>query len=228
MGQELNDKRRPPHQPSRQPSRAGRAASVVVFLHGYGADGADLLGLAEPLAPQLPHTAFRAPDAPQPSLGNPFGRQWFPIPALDGADPVESARAFAEARTVLHRYLDRVLAEEGLPPAALALVGFSQGTMMSLAVAPERAEALAGVVGFSGRLVDPAALQRARVKPPVFLAHGDQDPMVPFADLAATEAALRRAGFAVETRVEPGMGHGIGPRGFAGALEFLQRHLPSE
>jgi phospholipase/carboxylesterase len=211
----LTDDRRGPAQ----------AASLVVFLHGYGADGADLLGLADPLAPHLPATAFRAPDAPEPCAGNPFGRQWFPIPWLDGSDEAAMRASYAASKAALHAYLDRVLAEEGLPAGRLALVGFSQGTMMSLAVAPERPEVLAGVVGFSGRLVDAAGPGAAVTRPPVLLLHGDQDQMVPFASMGAAGTALADAGFEVRGHVMRGTGHGIAPDGLSAALGFLAEVL---
>jgi phospholipase/carboxylesterase len=211
----LQDDRRGPAQ----------ATSVVVFLHGYGADGADLLGLAEPLAPHLPGTAFRAPDAPEPCAGNPFGRQWFPIPWLDGSDEAAMRASFAQSKADLHAYLDAVLAAEGLDAGRMALVGFSQGTMMSLAVAPERRAALAGVVGFSGRLVDPSAPALAVTRPPVLLLHGDQDPMVPFASMGEAGQVLADAGFAVRGHVMRGTGHGIAPDGLSAALGFLAEVL---
>ena len=200
---------------------------MVVFLHGYGADGADLLGLADPLAPHLPDTVFLAPDAPEPCSGNPFGRQWFPIPWLDGSSEGQAGTSLAASAALLDAFLDARLAEEGLREAALALVGFSQGTMMALQVAPRRAAAMAGVVGFSGRLLQPARLAaEARVTPPILLLHGDQDPMVPFADLASAETALRAAGFDVNAVVMRGMGHGIAPEGLSAALRFLAEKLP--
>lgn len=211
----------------RRAARSGKARSVVVFLHGYGADGADLLGLADPLAPHLPDTVFLAPDAPEPCSGNPFGRQWFPIPWLDGSSEVQAGTSLAASAALLDAFLDARLAEEGLTDAALALVGFSQGTMMALHVAPRRAAAMAGIVGFSGRLLQPARLTaEARTKPPVLLLHGDQDPMVPFADLALAETALRAAGFEVNAFVMKGMGHGIAPDGLSAGLRFLAEKLP--
>lgn len=218
MSRRLKDKRRE--------AVSGKARSVVIFLHGYGADGADLLGLADPLAPHLPDTVFRAPDAPEQCRGNPFGYQWFPVPWLDGSAPEAQAEGFAKAKADLHAYLDRVLAEEHLPAEALALVGFSQGTMMSLAVAPERDSALAGVVGFSGRLVDPAAPMAAHSKPPILLVHGDRDDVVPFTDLASTGTALVNAGFETYSHVMKGTGHGIAPDGLSVALSFLKDKLP--
>lgn len=211
----------------RRAAKSGKARSMVVFLHGYGADGADLLGLADPLAPHLPGTVFVAPDAPEPCAGNPFGRQWFPIPWLDGSSEVQAGTSLAASAGLLDAFLDARLADEGLTDAALALVGFSQGTMMALHVAPRRAAAMAGLVGFSGRLLQPARLAaEARVKPPVLLLHGDQDPMVPFADLALAEAALRTAGFDVNAFVMKGTGHGIAPDGLSACLRFLAEKLP--
>lgn len=204
----------------------GQATSVVVFLHGYGADGADLLGLAEPLAPHLPGCAFYAPDAPEACVGNPFGRQWFPIPWMDGSTEAQAAASLQTSAAALDAFLDGVLAAEGLGPDRLALLGFSQGTMMSLHVAPRRAAAVAGVVGFSGRLLAPERLAaEARVRPPVQLLHGDQDPLVPFAEMARAETALKDAGIPVATHRMRGTPHGIAPDGLGVALGFLQRVL---
>ena len=209
-----------------RPARSGRTTSVVIFLHGYGADGADLLGLAEPLAPHLPGTAFHAPDAPEPCAGNPFGRQWFPIPWLDGSSQQAAEEGLVQAAVDLNGYIDSVLAAEGVGADRLALVGFSQGTMMALHVAPRRNAALAAVVAFSGRLLHPDRLMaEVRVKPPVLLLHGDQDPMVPFADMGAAGDALVTAGFETYAHVMKGTGHGIAPDGLSVALQFLREKL---
>ena len=202
-----------------------KASSVVVFLHGYGADGADLLGLAEPLAPHLPGTAFYAPDAPEPCRNNPFGRQWFPIPWLDGSTEDEAISAMAESVADLNAFLDGLLAREGLAADRMAVVGFSQGTMMALHVLPRRAEAVAGIVGISGRLLAPERLAEVRVRPPVLLVHGDQDPMVPYADMGLAETALKADGFSVATHTMRGTGHGISPDGLGATLGFLKRVL---
>lgn len=209
-----------------RPARSGKTRTAVIFLHGYGADGADLLGLADPLAPHLPDTAFHAPDAPENCAGNPFGYQWFPIPWLDGSSPEAAEAGMARATEDLNAYIDAVLKTEGIGADRLALVGFSQGTMMSLHVAPRRAQAFAGVVGFSGRLLHPEKLAaETRVKPPVLLLHGDADPMVPFADMAAAGDALVAAGFETYAHVMKGTGHGIAPDGLSIALNFLQQKL---
>lgn len=206
---------------------AAKARSLVVFLHGYGADGADLLDLADTLGPHLPGTAFLAPDAPEACSGNPFGRQWFPIPWLDGSTEDAAQRGLAAAAEDLNGFLDAQLAENGLSALSLALIGFSQGAMISLHVAPRRAEAMAGVVAISGRLLAPERLALDAVaKPPVLLMHGDQDPVVPFQDMAKAGNALVEAGFETFGHVMRGTGHGIAPDGLGVALQFLKERLP--
>ena len=209
-----------------RPARSGKARSAVIFVHGYGADGADLLGLADPLAPHLPDTAFHAPDAPERCAGNPFGFQWFPIPWLDGSSEAAAQAGLVAAAADLNAYVDGVLAAEGLTPDRLVLLGFSQGSMMSLHIAPRRDVALGGVVAFSGRLLAPERLgTEARVRPPVLLLHGDADPVVPFEDMGRAGDALVAAGFDTYAHVMRGTGHGIAPDGLQVALQFLHQRL---
>ena len=211
----------------RRAATKGPAKSLVMFLHGYGADGADLLGLADVLAPHLPQTVFLAPDAPEPCVGNPFGRQWFPIPWLDGSSEAEAAAGLAASADDLDAFIDARLAEEGLTPRALALFGFSQGAMMALHVAPRRAEPVAAVVACSGRLLAPERLAAdLRTRPPILLMHGDADPVVPFADMNAAGTVLASAGFDVWAHVMEGTGHGIAPDGLSATLGFLDEKLP--
>lgn len=211
----------------RQGATKDAARSMVVFVHGYGADGADLLGLADPLSEHLPDTVFYSPDAPERCNGTAFGRQWFPIPWLDGSSEIAAAQGLAAASADFNAFLDQRLAEEGLTPAALALVGFSQGAMVCLDVAPRRPVPVAGIVAISGRLLRPEALEAdALVKPPVLLIHGDQDPVVPFEDMGLAGDALVAAGFETYGHVMHGAGHGIAPDGLSAALAFLTQHLP--
>lgn len=204
-----------------------KGRSLVVLLHGYGADGNDLLGLADPLGPHLPNTVFVAPDAPDPCTGNPFGRQWFPIPWLDGSSEAEAGAAMAAAQADLGAFLSERMAEEGVTEAETALIGFSQGTMMTLHLAPRWPRPFAAIVGFSGRLLQPETLAGEVVsKPPVLLAHGDQDDVVPFTDMDAAGSALQAAGFDVYGHVMQGTGHGIAPDGLGVALSFLKERLP--
>tara|TARA_R110002111_G_scaffold160981_6_gene227443 strand:+ start:289 stop:951 length:663 start_codon:yes stop_codon:yes gene_type:complete len=210
----------------RRGAAPGAAKSMVVFVHGYGADGADLLGLADPLAPHLPDTVFYSPDAPDACFGAPAGRQWFPIPWLDGSSEAVAHAGLLRAADDLNGFLDARLAEEGLTPAALMLVGFSQGAMLCLHIAPRRPVAIAGVVSISGRLLVPGHLAaEAVVKPPVLLIHGDQDPVVPFEDMGIAGNALVAAGFETLGHVMHGTGHGIAPDGLSATLSFLHERL---
>ena len=213
-------------QTGRRAPKSGHTRSAVVFLHGYGADGADLLGLADPLAPHLPDTLFLAPDAPEPCAGNPFGRQWFAIPRLDGSSPAEAEAGLDNAADDLQAFLDALLQETALSPSRIALVGFSQGSMMALHVAPRRQAALVGVVAFSGSLLRPERLAaEAQTKPPVLLIHGDADPMVDFSEMGRAGDALVAAGFDTYAHVMKGTGHGIAPDGLSVALSFLAERL---
>jgi phospholipase/carboxylesterase len=210
----------------RRDSLSGETGSVVVLLHGYGADGTDLLGLADPLAPHMPDTVFVAPDAPERCKNNPFGFQWFPIPWLDGSSQEAAEASQAVSAGKLDRFLDGVLAAEGLRPDRMVLLGFSQGTMMSLHVAPRRPEPVAGVVGFSGRLLSPERLAAEAVsKPPVLLVHGDADDIVPIASLHEAGEALTQAGFETYGHVMRGTAHGIAPDGLSVALAFMREKL---
>lgn len=211
----------------RKGAAKGQAKAAVVFLHGYGADGADLLGLADALAPHLPGAAFFAPDAPERCPGAPFGRQWFPIPWIDGSTEEEQAAGLEAASVDLNGFLDGILADEGLEAGALALVGFSQGAMMAMHVAPRRATAVAGVVAISGRLLAEERLaEESVVKPPVLLVHGDRDDVVPFENMQLAGNALVAAGFETYGHVMQGTAHGIAPDGLGVALQFLKERLP--
>ena len=171
----------------------GRAKSLVVFLHGYGADGNDLIDIGRMWAPLMPETAFVSPHAPEPCAEAPVGRQWFP---LAGVDPVKLRNGVLTAGPILDAFLDAELARHKLTDDRLALVGFSQGTMMALHVAPRRANQIAGVVGYSGLLPDPEFLAaETKHRPPVLLVHGDADPLIPSLALFAAERVLGDAGF---------------------------------
>ena len=212
----------------RADAKSGTTKSLVILLHGYGADGNDLFGLSGPLSDYMPDTVFRSPNAPERSTVNPMGYQWFPIPWLDGSTEEAMKQSFEKSVGLLDQYITDAMAEEGVTPAQTALIGFSQGTMMSLYVAPRRSEPLACVVGFSGRLVDENLAEEAKVKPPILLVHGDQDEMINVSEMSVAETALRSAGFDVSSHISRGVGHGIAPDGLTLALQFLMTHLGIE
>ncbi len=203
-----------------KPALSGKTKSLVVFLHGYGADGADLLGLADPLGQHLPDTMFVAPDAPEKANGG-YGLQWFPIPWLDGSTEEAAAQGLARASGDLNGFLDALLEAEGLDDSNLALLGFSQGAMMAMHVAPRRAKSMAGVVAISGRLLAPENIGEIAARPPVLLIHGDEDQVVPFGNMEHAGQVLTGAGIDTYGHVMRGTGHGIAPDGLQVALSFL-------
>jgi len=206
---------------------SGSTHSVVVFLHGYGANGADLLGLADPLAEHLPDTLFVAPDAPEDCAGAPMGFQWFPIPWIDSSSAEEAERGMLAAAEDLNAFLDALMVDEDVLPEQVVLFGFSQGTMMSLHVAPRREDAVAGVVGFSGRLLAPELLvDQVISRPPVLLVHGDMDDVVDIQSMPQAAEVLQESGFKeVFAHVMKGTGHGIAEDGLSVALAFMRDKL---
>lgn len=210
----------------RRDAASGKGTSLVIFLHGYGANAQDLMGLADPLSSHMPDTIFAAPDAPENCAGSPMGFQWFPIPWIDGSSEEDAAKGMQAAVDDLNTYLDKTMKDEGVSADKTVLLGFSQGTMMALHVAPRRKDALAGVVGFSGRLLSPEALEDEAVsKPPVILVHGDQDDVVPPASLPEAADTLVAAGFEVYTHIMKGTAHGIAPDGLSVAAAFMREKL---
>jgi phospholipase/carboxylesterase len=202
------------------PASGGAAQSLVVLLHGYGSNGNDLIGLAPHWRGALPRAAFVSPNAPQPCPGAPGGYQWW---GLTGGDRAAGA---ASAAPILDAFIDAELARHGLDDSRLALVGFSQGTMMALQVGPHRPRQLAGIVGYSGMLAEEAGLAAPGVThPPILLVHGEADPMIPVAALGRASDALTRNGFEVETHVSPGLGHSIDLAGLQLGGQFLARVL---
>ncbi|MGR3550229.1 alpha/beta hydrolase [Pseudooceanicola sp.] len=206
---------------------SGETRSVVVLLHGYGANGADLLGLADVLGEHLPDTLFIAPDAPETVPGAPNGYQWFPIPWMDNSSEEEAERGMEQAFDDLNAFLDALMVDEDLEGEQIVLLGFSQGTMMSLHVGPRREDELAGIVAFSGRLIKPESLEDEVVtRPPVLLIHGDADEVVPPQSLPDAAEALQQAGWKeVYAHVMKGTGHGIAPDGLSVALAFMRDKL---
>lgn len=216
----------------RLPAAKGQADRLIVFLHGYGADGNDLIGLGAEWQRLMPTAAFVSPNAPQPCAGAPMGYQWFPITRLD---PIEMMRGVESAAPQLNSFIDAELARLNLDGSRLALVGFSQGTMMSLHVGLRRKVAPAAIVGYSGALTGPERLlNEIQSRPPVLLIHGDADQMIPVQALYMAANGLAAAGVAVRWHVSRGIGHGIGPDGLELAGKFLvdayagKLTLPSE
>ena len=209
--------------PSRPPASGGKPRRLVILLHGLGADGNDLIGLAPYWARLLPDAEFLSPNAPFPCDMAPYGYQWF---SSQDRSPEAVLGGVRAAAPILDAFIDEALEQRGLGSGELALVGFSQGTMMSLFVGLRRAEPVAGIVGFSGRLLAPELLaSELRSRPPILLVHGTEDPLVPYSSLAAAETTLKAAGVPVETVTSVGIGHSIDDQGLRRGGEFLKKVL---
>jgi phospholipase/carboxylesterase len=208
--------------------KSGNARQLVVFLHGYGADGNDLIDIGRAWQQMLPDAAFVSPHAPEPCGQAPVGRQWFP---LTMRDPNERWLGVNKAAPALNRFLDAELARHNLPPSALALVGFSQGTMMSLHVGLRRTTAPAAIVGYSGVLVAPPDVDPEKFaaeitsRPPVLLVHGDRDDLIPPQALFQATQGLAALEVPVEWHLSAGVGHGIDGEGLRHGGEFLARRF---
>lgn len=192
------------------------AQKAVILIHGWGADGADLMDLAPMLAQHQPQTMFLAPDGPDPCSANPMGRQWFD---LTGAAIDEGPE---HARPALEGIVEWLETEHGISPAGTIMIGFSQGGMMALHLGMRMSPQIAGVVSFSGALLAPEKLEEETVsKPPVLLVHGKDDQVVPFQAMTLAEAMLKTNDVPVTSLAREGLGHGIDGEGMQAALEFI-------
>src|SRR5438132_1607162 len=174
--------------PSRPPASGGKPRRLVILLHGLGADGKDLIGLVPYWARLLPDAEFLSPNAPFPCDMAPYGYQWF---SSQDRSPEAVLGGVRAAAPILDAFIDEALEERGLGSSDLALVGFSQGTLMSLFVGLRRAAPVAGIVGFSGRLLAPELLaSELRPRPPRLLVLGTEGPLLPSSSFAAADTGL--------------------------------------
>ncbi len=201
------------------PANGQTPDSAVIFIHGYGANGADLIGLAENFSESLPGAVFLSPDAPERCEMSPMGYQWFSLRSWDEDYVLAGVEKVAP---LLDEFVDDVLSRYRVDSNRLALVGFSQGTIMALHVALRRDKPLGGVIGFSGALVGGAGLiETIKSRPPVLLVHGMMDMVVPFISMSDAERWLKMNNVPVQTLTRPTLGHGIDFEGIEAGKEFL-------
>ncbi|MFC3691130.1 alpha/beta hydrolase [Chenggangzhangella methanolivorans] len=202
---------------------SGVPKALVVFLHGFGADGNDLIAIGAEWRRAMPDVAFVSPHAPERCMAAPTGRQWFP---LTFRDPDERRRGVIAARPTLDAFLDAELARHGLSDDRLVLIGFSQGAMMALHAGLRRKAPPAAIIGFSGMLVSPEALkEEATCRPPILLIHGERDDVIPVDALFAATDGLAAAEIPVEWHLSPGLGHGIDGEGLRQGAAFVASAL---
>jgi phospholipase/carboxylesterase len=209
--------------PWAKPLSGGAPKQLIMFLHGVGADGNDLITLAHELAPHLPDAQFVSPNAPFECDMAPMGYQWF---SLQNRDPDVLLQGARDVEPILNHYIDQQLKMYNIPAEKLGIVSFSQGTMTALHTMPRREQACGAIVCFSGALIGGDALQdEIKSKPPMCLIHGEMDDVVPFGAMALASEALLEAGVPHETHACPNVGHGIDPQGLLAAIEFLKSKL---
>jgi phospholipase/carboxylesterase len=201
--------------------RDGQAPKkLVIFLHGYGSNGQDLIGLAQYWNRALPQVQWVSPNAPDPVPGAPNGFQWFPISNLD---PERIEAGAATAGPIIDAFIDQELMRYRLTEKDLILVGFSQGTMLALQAGLRRERQVAGILGFSGALPGGAKLKdEMRTKPPVMLIHGDQDDVLPLPMMFEAAHALSEAGHGAQWHISMGVPHSIGEDGLRLGEHFLR------
>lgn len=207
-----------------EPASKQPASSIVLLLHGYGANGEDLIGLAPPLSQALPDTVFLSPNAPFPCEGNPIGGfQWFDVWQNEGKDRIKAVRHAAE---IVKAYITAELKKRDLDLSRMVFLGFSQGTMLSLHLGLRLENPCSGIVGYSGRLELPELLEKEiRSRPPVMLIHGEEDPLLPVELMDAAETKLKANHVDISSFRRPGLGHGIDPEGLKLGAAFIRRCL---
>ena len=212
--------------PRLPPASGEKAQALIVLLHGYGSNGDDLIGLAPYWTKLAPHAQFISPNAPERVPQAPMGYQWFPLSRMD---PRELENGVERASDALNKFIDRELERYGLDESKLALVGFSQGTMMALHVGVRRANRVAGVLGYSGRLAAAHKLKtEAKSKPPILLVHGDRDDVIPLPEMLEAADALCEAGLSAQWHISYGVPHSIGPDGLELGGKFLKHVLSAK
>ena len=209
--------------PEAAPASGGPAKQLIIFVHGYGANGEDLISLSRYYAQVAPDAVFISPDAPYRCDGAPMGFQWYDVWMKNPAERLAAIRSTGE---IFDNFVTGQLARHGLSEDKLVLIGFSQGTMMSLFTAPRRENAIAGIVGYSGRMESADTLKaEIRSKPPVVMVHGDSDELLAVSEMETAAATLRDCGVEIDTHIRPGLGHGIDEEGIRVGLAFVQKVL---
>ncbi len=193
------------------------AQQLVVFLHGFGSSGDDLLGLGQHWQTQLPGVTFAAPNAPFVSDAG-FGYQWF---SLAGVSEQNRPERIDRARAALDNTLAKTFTEHAFNPqqGQLVLVGFSQGAIMALDLLVNNRLPLAGVVAFSGRLATPEPWAASNT--PSLLIHGKADPVIPWQSSEQASSRLKAAGFNTSLLIEEKLAHGISNAGAQAAAGFI-------
>ncbi|MGB0181409.1 MAG: alpha/beta hydrolase [Candidatus Puniceispirillales bacterium] len=205
-----------------QNNGASSPQQLIVLLHGWGADGSDLIDLAPHLSARFPHAVICAPDGPEPCTANPMGRQWFDL----GVDATQIDEGPSRAFPGLQKLLQALMEQFHISASQLAVAGFSQGGMMALYSGVRLTEAPGAIISIAGALLAPNQMAQAlTAKPPVLLVHGKDDQVVPFQAMDMAKMVLESNGISVETLACEGVGHGISDDGLNRLITFIEDHL---
>jgi phospholipase/carboxylesterase len=210
--------------PSLKPRSGKKPKKLIILLHGLGADGNNLMDIAGVLNRFIPDTYFICPDAPHPYYQGMAGYQW--LNSIRSATYEDTISQLNVVEKTLNDFIDKQLERFGLNESDLSVIGFSQGTIVSLHSLVRRKKPVSLVVGFSGALVGPELLTEEVVsKPPILLIHGEEDDILPVERMHEAHEALNKQGFDVEKYAYPNLAHSIGQEGFEIATNKLLERL---
>ena len=199
---------------------SGKVKKIVLFLHGYGADGADLLSISNSWIESLPDTIFYAPNAPFKCDANPMGYQWF---KLSERTPEELESGLEEVEPYLKNFINNLLKIHNLDISKLAVVGFSQGTILSLYSLTKKNKACAGIIGYSGLFFfNEKNKKQIKINFPILLHHGMNDEVIDFNHTLNAENVLKNIGFDVSSHIQKNLGHGIDDSAVEMGKNFLK------
>ena len=205
------------------PLSKNKPQQVIVLCHGYGGDGKDISTLAINWQRFLPEAIFLCPNAPEICAVNPQGYQWFDL-SSDKEELILEKSLIAEEK--LNTFIDQILNDFQLEPNNLALVGFSQGCMVSIQIALKKKEQINCLVGYSGKIVNQKHLSdNINSKPKIFLMHGANDTLVPPTHLLEAKEYLVKHGVKIYTKLFKDCEHKIPVEGVSLGLGFLKKNL---
>ncbi len=206
-----------------KPSSKSSPKNVVILCHGYGGDGKDISILANYWKTFLPDTLFICPDAPEICKVNPDGFQWFDLMDKTGEETLSKSLI---AENKLDNFINEVISENKLNFKDVALVGFSQGCMISMQTALKKKDQIKCLIGYSGKILNIKHLnQNINSKPEIFLMHGDKDQIVPINFLLEAKEFFNKNDYKIQTKIFKNCEHRIPTEGSSIGLEFLKKNL---
>ena len=205
------------------PLSKNKPRQAIILCHGYGGDGKDISALAVNWQRFLPDAIFLCPNAPEVCTVNPQGYQWFDLTSEEEEVILEKS-LIAEEK--LNIFLDQVFDNLQLEPNNLALVGFSQGCMISIQVGLKRKRKINCLIGYSGKVINQKNLSNnINSKPKIFLMHGENDTIVSPTYLLEAKEYLKKSGINVKTKIFKNCEHQIPVEGSSLGLAFLKKNL---